>query len=122
MDTVARGRRLTLNSVQAGDLIGESGLIVQSEPRSANVTASGRVRGLVLTRTVLRQLEGTAVLATLQMTMLEATARRLRRTQRSMTRLVVQRAASSATPSPVEKPAPRPGMWRSFLQALGGLA
>ncbi len=118
----ARGHTV-LNAVESGRLVGESGLMVQSEVRSVTLTATAFVHALVITRRDLTRLEGTKVLAAIQMSMLKVTALRLRRTQDQMQTLVRKKSQpKSPRPSP-KVPSPKPtGMWRSFLNALGGLA
>lgn len=114
-----------LNTVKAGKLVGESGLMVQAEVRSATLTADSDIYALEIRRKNLEQLKGTDVLAGIQMSILKATAARLRRTQEQMNTLV-QEQRSDPTPKPArsQKAAPSqpPGIWRSFLNALGGLA
>ena len=97
--------------------------MVQAEVRSVTLTATSFVQALVITRRDLARLQGTEVLAAIQMSILKVTALRLRRTQAQMNALVQKRAK----PSPVRTthratPPPPTGLWRSFLNALGGLA
>ena len=118
----SRGRTV-LNTVRSGKLVGESGLLVQAEVRSVTLTAESSIYALELTRRDLAKLQGTEVLAAIQMSILKVTAMRLRRTQDQMNKLVRKKASpKSPTPSKVVAPTKPTGLWRSFLDALGGLA
>ena len=118
--TQAGGERTVLGTVRAGDLTGESGLMMLTESRGATLTATHSVHALRIQRDDLVTLSGTAVLAAIQMRMLAATARRLRSTQATM-----QRQARSYGPPPTEDPTaplpPRSSRWAAFLDALGAL-
>lgn len=126
--TLAGQRRTVLGHVRAGDLTGESGLMVLEEGRGATLTATHTVQALRITREHLQALTGTRVLAALQIQMLNATAFRLRGTSEKMQRHVrkmrreaedharATARATAAAAAPPTKP------WRAFLDALGGLA
>jgi CRP-like cAMP-binding protein len=118
------GGRTMLNTVSAGSLVGEGGLMVQASRRSASLVADSYVRALDIRRKHLVAFEGTEVLAAIQMSMLEATASRLRRTQDQMTTVLQKRRPPRRRAQPKKKQAApaKSGMWRSFLDALGGLA
>ena len=117
------GGRTMLNTVTAGSLVGEGGLMVQASKRSATLVADSYVRALEIRRKHFVALEGTEVLAAIQMSMLESTAWRLRRTQDQMATILQKRRPPRRAATPKKKaPAPaRSGIWRSFLDALGGL-
>ncbi len=118
------GGRTILNTVTAGSLVGEGGLMVQASMRSATLVADAYVRALEIRRAHLVALEGTEVLAAIQMSMLESTAWRLRRTQDQMASILQKRRPKRSSPKSTKASAApaRTGIWRSFLDALGGLA
>jgi CRP-like cAMP-binding protein len=121
--TVTTRGHTVLNTVKAGKLVGESGLMVQAEVRSATLTADSAVYALEIRRKHLEQLHGTDVLAGIQMSILKATASRLRKTQDQMNTLVQQKRSVPVPVRPKQTtPSQAPGIWRSFLNALGGLA
>ena len=88
--TTSRGHTV-LNTVKSGKLVGESGLLVQAEIRSVTLTAISSIYALELRRKDLTELQGTEVLAAIQMSILKVTAMRLRRTQDQMNTLVQMR-------------------------------
>jgi len=120
--TTADDREYLLNSVAAGQLLGESGLLAQAEVRSASVVAATPIRALELTRRNLSDLRGSHVLAAIQISMLNASARRLRQTQRTMTSILVRAKPTAATRAPTAHPSPKTSAWSAFLNALGNLA
>lgn len=121
--TDAGGARTVLGKVHAGDLTGESGLMVLEERRGATLTATHRVRALRISPSDMAQLRGTRVLAALQIRMLNSTAARLRSTNKKMQSIARQHRDELAAPSADTAQAVRgPSGWRAFLSALGGLA
>ena len=79
---------------------------------------------LLLVRRSMAALKGSAVLAVFQVEMLQASARRLRRTQKAMNTLLIEKRSRAAAAKAREslREEPPPGVWRSFLQALGALS
>ena len=112
----------TLNTIEAGKIVGESGLLVQEEVRSASMVATSLVHALVLTRSTLKRLAGTSVLASIQIEMLNESAVRLRRTQETMLRLAVRPPPAKPPPECSAPKTQKKSAWKAFLKAFGGLA
>jgi len=124
VQTHAEGRQHELATVEPGTLLGEAGLLAQAGVHTASVVAAEPVRVLLLERRTMAALKGSAVLAVFQVEMLQASARRLRRTQKAMNTLLIEKRSRAAAAKARELPReePPPGVWRSFLQALGALS